>query len=253
MNVLRVLPRQPGHPCAYLPQRQAADRGFAVTSLSGAMWHEYLAQGYRRAGAMIYQPACAFCAECRPLRIDVSRFRPGRTQRRVLRTNADIEVSLGPVATDAEHAALYKRYITMRHDGMMSGSERELVQFLGVSPVETQEIRYRLDGRLVGVGVTDVTPRGWSAVYCYFDPEMPKRSLGVLNVLQTVRLCREMCPAGEKSKVYLGYWVKGSKTMGYKNAYRPHEVMEWGTGRWVETEESERAEASAVHGAGASA
>lgn len=149
-----------------------------------------------------------------------------------MKRNADVRVDVMPVSTDAEHADLYHRYVNSRHNGMMSGSARELAQFLGVSPVDTVEIQYRMEGKLIGVGVTDRTPGGWSAVYCYFDPDMARRSLGTLNVLTTLRLCGEQCPAGRGANVYLGYWVRGSESMDYKSLFRPHEILEWGAGVW---------------------
>lgn len=224
-----MLPPSPEHPCAYLPGRVARDRGFAVSSLGPDAWQTLLDTGWRRAGVMIYQPACPVCRDCVPLRIPVGRFRPSRTQRRTLKANADVTVTLTrPQVTD-ERAALYRRYITSRHTGLMTGSRRELETFLGVTPVETHELEYRLGERLVAIGTVDRLPKGWSCVYCYYDPDETRRSLGTFNVLTTIDLA--LRTHGPDAFVYLGYWVSESDTMDYKTKFKPYELL-GPDGRW---------------------
>jgi arginine-tRNA-protein transferase len=74
---------------------------------------------------------------------------------------------------------------------------------------------------LVAVALTDVMPDGLSMVYSFYDPELDKRGLGnllILDHIQQVKL------AG-LSYVYLGYWVKDSPKMAYKGRFRPLEVQ----------------------------
>jgi arginine-tRNA-protein transferase len=66
-----------------------------------------------------------------------------------------------------------------------------------------------------------------SAVYCYFDPDHPRRSLGVFNVLSLLEECRRR----GIPHLYLGYHVTGSPQMSYKALYRPCERLE-ADGRW---------------------
>lgn len=235
LQVLHALPPMPTHPCAYLPGQVARDRGFAVHRLEPGAWLDLLESGWRRSGMMIYEPACPFCRACRSLRLPVAKFRPNATMRRIARRNADLAVEITPLTISDERAALFKRYVQERHDGMMSGSRREFELFLGMSPVDSCEIEYRLGGRLVAVSTVDRTPRGWSLVYCYFDPDEPRRSLGTFNILKSLELCRKHCPAGDDAHLYLGYWVAGSRTMDYKKNFRPHEAF-GPDGRWHPTE-----------------
>lgn len=108
---------------------------------------------------------------------------------------------------------------------MMSGSASEFRRFLGETPVDSCEIEYRVDSRLIAVGTVDRTPGGWSCVYCYYDPDEMARSLGTFNVLMSIELCRDMCPAGDAALVYLGYWVNRSSSMAYKTNFQPYEIM----------------------------
>jgi arginyl-tRNA--protein-N-Asp/Glu arginylyltransferase len=58
-------------------------------------------------------------------------------------------------------------------------------------------------------------------VYSFYDPELSKRSLGNLLILDHIQQVRS---AG-LSYVYLGYWVKDSPKMAYKGDFRPLEVQ----------------------------
>jgi arginine-tRNA-protein transferase len=103
----------------------------------------------------------------------------------------------------------------------MDGSVTEFEGFLYGSPIRTREVTYRLAGRIVSVGIVDQEPLAWSAVYCYFDPGLGSRSLGVYNVLRLIEECR----AAGAPWLYLGYYVRESPKMSYKAAYRPGEIL----------------------------
>ncbi len=239
VQVLHTLPLSPGHPCAYLPGRAARDRGFIVHHMEPRTWEALLQEGWRRSGMTIYQPACAFCTACRSLRLPVGELQPDRTMRRLLRRNADLSSRLMPVTVDDERYDLYRRYVTRRHDGMMSGSRREFELFLGQSPVDTCELEMRLDGRLVSVGTIDRVPGGWSCVYCFYDLDLPRRSLGTFNILTAAQWCAQQCPARREARLYLGYWVDGSQTMAYKARFLPHEVLQ-PDGVWLRVDGEQR-------------
>jgi arginine-tRNA-protein transferase len=176
---------------------------------------------FRRLGRVVYRPACAECAECRQLRVPAAAFRPSRSQRRCQARNRDLVVTAGPPTLTDEKLDLYERYLRRRHDGAMDGSREELEGFLYVSGIETVEVCYRAQGRLVAVGIQDEEPDALSAVYCYFEPDLPERGLGTFNVL---RLIAEAARRG-LPHVYLGYYVEGAPTMEYKAGFRPCELL----------------------------
>jgi arginine-tRNA-protein transferase len=192
------------------------------------IYHSLMDLNFRRLGAVFYRPACASCEECRQVRVPVAAFAPSRSQRRCFTRNADLVAVAAPPSPSEEKRILYKRYLEGRHDGQMDGSPSEFYGFLYASTVETLEVSYRLGDRLVGVGVVDVEPEALSAVYCYFEPDLPERSLGVFNILWLIEECRRR----GIPNLYLGYYVRDSRKMNYKAAYRPHEILDPG-GRWV--------------------
>lgn len=59
-------------------------------------------QGFRRSQNVLYRPSCAECSACLSARIRVADFEPTRTQRRVMKRNADLRrnaTSPGPPRT----------------------------------------------------------------------------------------------------------------------------------------------------------
>ena len=83
------------------------------------------------------------------------------------------------------------------------------------------------DEDLLAVAVTDEQQHSMSAIYTFFDPDYPGRSLGVMSILKQIELCQSL----GLSHVYLGYWIRDAEKMRYKTEYRPVELFI--NGRWV--------------------
>jgi arginyl-tRNA--protein-N-Asp/Glu arginylyltransferase len=178
---------------------------------------------------LLYRPNCPSCAACEAIRVDVRTFRPSSTQRRVLRRgDARLQVELGePVVSEAK-VALYNAHKLERGlligDGLIDATGYE--QFLVESCADTFELRYRLDGRLVGVAIADRASDALSAVYCFYDPALTALSLGTYSILKQMALCR----AWGLRYLYLGLYVGGCGAMRYKASYLPHERLV--AGQW---------------------
>ncbi len=225
---LQVLDLAPGppHPCPYRPGLEARALTLQPDELPRGFYQSFLDLNFRRLGRFLYRPCCEGCRSCRQLRVPVASFKPNRAQRRCLGRNADLQVELGQPAPSAAKQRLYARYLQGRHDGLMDGSWEEFISFLHTSCVATEEADFYLDQHLVGVGIMDVEPRALSAVYCYFDPDHARCSLGTFNILWMI---------GEAQRrgvpyLYLGYYVAESAAMRYKATFRPCEV--WEEGAW---------------------
>jgi leucyl-tRNA---protein transferase len=215
-------------PCSYHDQRMTK-KLVIEGSLPPGGYQRLMDLNYRRCGDGFYRPACPGCTACRTIRLPVRLFRPSRAQRRCWGANRDVTVSVGPPTPTLAKHALYFRYLQTRHDGKMTGSETEF-RHLYLSPIHTVELSYHLDGRLLGACLVDVEPRAASAVYCYFDPDETQRSLGVLNVLAMIDLCRRRL----LTHLYLGYYVDRYPRTHYLAGYRPHQILRpdgsWWTG-----------------------
>lgn len=231
---LRLLPRGTlelpleSQRCGYFDALEARFESYLTWSLQPDAYHALMDRNFRRSGRVVYRPRCDGCALCQQIRIPAAEFVPTHSQRRVLRRNADVAMRLGPPALSPAKVALYGRYLAARHPGgTQKGGAEELRRFLYDSCVPGLEVEYRdPDGRLLAVSILDVAPRALSSVYCFFEPEVPRRSLGAFSVLAEIDLCRRL----GIDWYYLGYYIEGCATMEYKARYLPHERLIGG--RW---------------------
>lgn len=180
--------------------------------------------GFRRSHAFAYRPACPGCSACVPIRVPTASFDPARSQRRIIRRNADLVCEERPAVASRQQFELFKTYVTDRHgDGDMAqmtfGDFRAMIE----DAVDGTRIFEHRDaaGRLAAVVLADRLVDGLSAVYSFFDASQPRRSLGTHVVLDMIRRAE----AEGLPHVYLGYWIADSPKMAYKNRFRPAEVM----------------------------
>ena len=212
------------HACGYFSARTAQNLVIDPASPHLAQIYDAaLLRGYRRAGGHVYHPHCRRCQACVPARVPVADFRPDRSQRRNLRRNADLAVSLEPAAYSDEYFDLYRRYLDARHagGGMDNPAEDDFTRFLYTNWSPTAFVALRLRGTLLGVAVTDFASSGVSAVYTFFDPDERARGLGTYAILCQIDLARERA----LPHVYLGYWIAGHAKMDYKARFRPLELL----------------------------
>src|SRR5690606_9689447 len=216
-------------PCPYLPGRQERKLFTHLTGRRAATLHHLLSDnGFRRSQNLIYRPACEGCSACQSVRIVAREFEVSPRYRRILAANSDVSVEVCQPRATAEQYGLFKRYLEARHagGGMTQMSFVDYEYMVEDTPVQTVLVEYRLTSRpgkpLVAIALTDVMPDGLSMVYSFFDPDLSKRSLGNLLILDHIS---QVKLAG-LSYVYLGYWVKDSPKMAYKAQFRPLEVQQ---------------------------
>jgi arginine-tRNA-protein transferase len=220
------------HECPYLPNRVARSRAFWADQIPPALYHDFMDAGFRRSGKVIYQPVCARCRECVPIRVPVESFRPSKSQRRCWRKNVETtRVTWGEPRADDESYALYRRYVIGWHGRDVVNVEKETANesredfeaFLYESPVASLEFKYRdaTSGQLLAVGICDASDPSLSSVYFYHDPAERRRGLGTFGALYEIEFARQH----KIAHYYLGYHVSGCRTMDYKAAFRPHELL----------------------------
>lgn len=215
----------PEHPCAYLPGLSAMLDVRLLTDVSPAETEYLVERGWRRFGPEYFRPICRNCLECVSLRIRVRDFGFSKSQRRVVRKCGSVSVQIGTPRTDAERVALYRKWHTSREGAcgwQANPLDEEGYRRQFCFPHACgREMTYRVEGRLVGVGLVDEMPNSVSSTYFYFDPEFAKLSLGVYSALCEISLANHL----GKEFLYLGYRVSGCKSLIYKSGFRPHELL----------------------------
>ena len=212
------------HSCGYFHARTAQNLVLDPSAQDlPRLYALALGRGFRRAGGHVYHPHCPRCRACVPCRIDVEAFAPNRGQRRCLTHNADLELNEAVPGLTAERHDLYARYLRARHPGggMDEASDQDFTHFLAAPWSPTVFLEFRLRDTLVALAATDVCSTGLSAVYTFYDPDLPERSLGTFAILRQIGMAR----ARGLPHLYLGYWIAHHPKMGYKSRYAALEVL----------------------------
>ena len=151
-------------PCPYLEDRmerklftslQGADAGILNNSLSK--------QGFRRSQNVLYRPACASCSACLSARIDVAKFQPSKSQKRILKRNAALQRRrIAPWATEQQYD-LFRSYLDARHaqGGMGDMEIFEFAAMIEEARVTSRVMEYsQWDGEMKEVCLTDIVEDG---------------------------------------------------------------------------------------------
>jgi leucyl-tRNA---protein transferase len=216
--------------CEYLPDETSRLEYLQVERMTAGEYREWLRRGWRRFGHVLFRPACPTCRQCQSLRVPVASFEPHRTQRRIWKGNsATVTIAIGEPSPSPAMQRLYDKF--HQHQQAAKGwpaPAADGAYSFGVNPIPTEEWRYFVGDRLVAVGYVDVLSDALSAIYFFYDPDERRRSLGTFNVLSIIESARER----GLDWVYLGYFVRGCRSLEYKAQFRPNQVLN-GDGAWA--------------------
>lgn len=221
--------------CTYLPDQQARSQVASPSFLiSSEVYSKLVQQGFRRSGTFTYRPHCGACQACVPVRVAVADFAPSRTQRRTWQRHKSLHATLQGLEDQEEYYKLYQRYQDVRHPGgsMNNDNRAQYQNFLLQSQVNTMQVVFRANDALRMVSIIDLLEDGLSAVYTYYDPDVPQASFGVYNVLWQIELCRKL----GLEYLYLGYWIKNSEKMAYKKNFQPQQGFKQGKWQMLATD-----------------
>jgi leucyl-tRNA---protein transferase len=212
--------------CPYLEGRVFTAENFIAPMLSADEIDALLKTGFRHFGSYYFRPVCEGCRRCVPIRVDVRRHQPTRSENRVLRTNRDLVTTVGAPAPDSRAYSLYRMH-QHRFEERASSSYEQFVKSFFTPTFGNTQLSVYLDDLLVSVLHLDVTGTSLSAIYCYYDTGCFRRSLGTFSILAGLQFAKEL----GVSRYYLGYIVEGNHHMEYKSRYRPNEVLT--AGGWL--------------------
>lgn len=189
-------------------------------------------QGWRHFGRQFFRYSVAEHAgkwqEIVPLRIDLEAYSPSKSQRRVLRRNADLSAVWAVAGLSEETTGMFQRHKARFRENV----PETLGDFLGADPAAGPccclELQCRMEDRLVAVSYLDVGNTSVSSVYGIFEPADARRSPGIHTLLLELEWARQQ---GFRYH-YPGYAMTGPSHYDYKKQFRGLEGLDWRTGDW---------------------
>ena len=202
----------------------------AEPALMDALW----ADGWRHFGSHFFRYSVSPAADgslqrILPLRIDLAEFHLSKSQRRILRHNADLTVRIAPATVDEPREAMFQRHKTR----FSANVPETLRNFMpepdpSVAPCECREIQLWENDRLIAISYLDLGRDAASSVYAIFEPEAARRSPGIFTLLQEIEFAR----ATGRRFLYLGYATFEPSHYDYKKHFHAVQRFDW-LGNWV--------------------
>ena len=183
-----------------------------------------LAAGHRRTGEFIYQTRCPSCNACQPARVVCNDYVFSKNAKRVLAKNdRQFKQIFSEPRSDPDRIALFNLHRKSRglanndSDIDDEGYEWGFVR----SCMNSFEITYWQDEKLVCVALCDLGKTSLSAVYTFYDPGFADNSIGTYSVLKQIQYCQKR----GLEHLYLGYYVEDSPHMKYKARFAPQDRL----------------------------
>ncbi len=221
-------------PCPYLDGVTARmPLRLPVGSVTPEATDQLLALGYRRSGDFVYRAQCPTCSECKPTRIDVTKFRPTLSMRRVAkRGDRELTCQWSEPSVDGKRIWLFNQHRRLRGLGEGTAIDAESYRaFLSDTCCNTSELAVYLHKELVAISIVDVGRTSTSAVYTHFDPQASRYSLGTYAILKQIDWAKQ---TGRRF-VYLGMYVAANRHLNYKARFLPQQRLS--DNRWTEFNE----------------
>lgn len=221
---IKLLQEVSAQNCSYLPGQES--RNLFVDpnmDMDQPLLDTLNLNGFRRSGKLLYRPNCDHCNACKAARVLCYEFKLSKSQKRIIKRNQDLQLSIVMPNDNPDFYDMYERYISARHqDGeMYPPTHKQFADFLYRDFGNTRFLVACKDNELIACMAFDILSNALSAVYCFFEPEQDQRSLGSFMILTLIRLSQSL----NMPYNYLGYWVEGCSKMDYKKSYTPIEVF----------------------------
>lgn len=208
--------------CSYL-----TDRFWNLKMIAHQEIDRLMLLGGQRFGYAYCVTDCVGCRACVPARIKVAGFPFSRSQRRTLRKNSDLKVSVERVSYTPEKYRLLRSFVATKFDSRADWVVSELdryryyMTFHMYNPAHSREVHYREGDRLLGVSIVDLGARGIYSHYFFYDLEAGRRRLGIYSFLREILWCQEL----GFPYLYIGFLNELTPALSYKSQFSQLEVL----------------------------
>lgn len=106
---------------------------------------------------------------------------------------------------------------------LCNGLDRKVLKVRGKTmKLGSHHMCYRLDGKVVAVGVLDLLPHAVSSVYLFYDPDYQEWDWGKISALHEIALALEK----GYEYYYMGFYIHSCTKMRYKGRFEPSHILD---------------------------
>jgi arginyl-tRNA--protein-N-Asp/Glu arginylyltransferase len=207
------------------------NEGFIAETVEPARLDALLAEGWRHFGTHFQRYSLNIyeggIRRVIPLRIRLADFRFSKSQRRILRRNADLETEIRPAEITHETHHLFAWHKRRFSSDIPPSIYTFLSETPATVPVECLEVCVRRGSQLVAASFLDIGQTSVSSVYGMYFLEDAPRSLGIFTMLKEIEFAIEH----GKEFYYHGYCYEGESYYDYKKRFTALEAYDW-RGAW---------------------
>ncbi len=213
--------------CSYLEGKIQRFNYFYASDVSRKELDILLERGWRKFGIYYFRPVCEDCRDCIPLRIPVDKFKPSKSQRRIIRKNAAVSVSFSPLLFSEEIYEIYRDHSLNRFN--RETSVNEFIQSFYMTSCHSMQSEFYYESELFAVGYLDISNRALSSVYFIYKTKYTGFKPGIFSIIKEITHASEL----DLKYYYPGYYIEENPAMSYKNSFQLNEKMSWETGEWM--------------------
>ena len=214
--------------CAYIKGNSMILHYASIQSCSQPFYNALLLRGWRRFGEMFFAPFCDYCNACVSIRQLVKEFKFSKNQNRIINKNKILTLSINPPTFSIEKLRLYNKYhyhmkIKKNWDYSEINDDRYRTMFIRGCLDFGKEFTFYLEDKVIAVAFVDILEecKAMSAIYFFYDHDYAHLSLGVFSILKQIEVAKSL----NIDYFYPGYWIKDHHSLGYKERFRPFEVL----------------------------
>lgn len=214
--------------CAYISGNDTMFNYASIESCGEEFYNVLLERGWRRFGEIFFAPFCDYCQKCISIRQPVSDFRLSKNHKKVINKNKIIDIKIGIPIYSPDKVELYNKYHTNMHikkgwEYNTIDKDRYIYMFVDGKQNFGKEIDYYINDKLIGVAFVDIlkTQKAMSAIYFFYDHDYSHLSLGTFSILKQLEIAKML----DLQYFYPGYWIKNHHSLGYKERFKPFEIL----------------------------
>ena len=201
-----------------------------LIEISQEEFNNLLENGWRRFGMFFFRPKCIGCLKCKPIRVKVEKFKPSKSQRRVINKNNGTKVSFNKLKFKKKLYDIYEEHSKDRFNQITSLDDFKLSFFSNILPSKQTEFYHGKE--LIASGFLDFSNNALSSVYFYYKTKYNYLNLGTFGALKEI----EYAIKNSLKYYYLGYYIEENKSMAYKNRFKPCQIYDWQEKVWIDEE-----------------